>query len=96
VLYPTVRGKGITVNAKDPRRELLVEREKLEEREAGETFKVVERQLKSGLDRVDAAKAGRGETVNSDELDPKDYADKYAMKAAAYALYVRWNAQYLE
>ncbi len=31
-----------------------------------------------------------------DPLDPKDYADKYAMKAAAYALYVRWNAQYLE
>lgn len=31
-----------------------------------------------------------------DPLDPKDYADKYAMKAAAYALYTRWNAQYLE
>ncbi|HUF81292.1 MAG TPA: lysophospholipid acyltransferase family protein [Burkholderiales bacterium] len=31
-----------------------------------------------------------------DPLDPKDYADKYAMKAAAYALYERWNAQYLE
>jgi 1-acyl-sn-glycerol-3-phosphate acyltransferase len=31
-----------------------------------------------------------------DPLDPKDYADKYAMKEAAYALYVRWNAQYLE
>lgn len=31
-----------------------------------------------------------------DPLDPKDYADKYAMKAAAYALYVRWNAQYLD
>ena len=31
-----------------------------------------------------------------DSLDPKNYADKYAMKAAAYALYVRWNAQYLE
>ena len=31
-----------------------------------------------------------------DPLDPNDYADKYAMKAAAYALYVRWNAQYLE
>jgi 1-acyl-sn-glycerol-3-phosphate acyltransferase len=31
-----------------------------------------------------------------DPLDPKDYADKYAMKDAAYALYVRWNAQYLE
>ena len=29
-------------------------------------------------------------------LDPKDYADRYAMKAAAYALYTRWNAQYLE
>ena len=31
-----------------------------------------------------------------DALDPKDYADKYAMKAAAYAKYVKWNAQYLE
>ena len=31
-----------------------------------------------------------------DPLDPKDYADKYAMKAAAYALYAKWNAQYLE
>jgi 1-acyl-sn-glycerol-3-phosphate acyltransferase len=31
-----------------------------------------------------------------DPLDPKDFADKYAMKAAAYALYVRWNVQYLE
>ncbi len=31
-----------------------------------------------------------------DALDPKDYADKHAMKEAAYALYVRWNAEYLE
>ena len=31
-----------------------------------------------------------------DPLDPRDFPDKYAMKAAAYALYVRWNAQYLE
>jgi len=31
-----------------------------------------------------------------DPMDPKDYADKYAMKAAAYAMYVRWDAQYLE
>ena len=31
-----------------------------------------------------------------DVLDPKDYADKYAMKAAAYAAYVRWDKQYLE
>ncbi|HCY63980.1 MAG TPA: hypothetical protein DHV59_14355 [Oxalobacteraceae bacterium] len=31
-----------------------------------------------------------------DPLDPKDYADKYAMKAAAYEMYRRWNAQYLE
>jgi 1-acyl-sn-glycerol-3-phosphate acyltransferase len=31
-----------------------------------------------------------------DPMDPKNYADKYAMKAAAYALYVKWNAQYLE
>ncbi|MBI3896980.1 MAG: 1-acyl-sn-glycerol-3-phosphate acyltransferase [Gammaproteobacteria bacterium] len=31
-----------------------------------------------------------------DVLDPKDYADKYAMKAAAYALYLRWNVEYLE
>jgi 1-acyl-sn-glycerol-3-phosphate acyltransferase len=31
-----------------------------------------------------------------DVMDPKDYADKYAMKAAAYAQYVRWDKQYLE
>ena len=31
-----------------------------------------------------------------DPLEPKDYADKYAMKAAAYSLYQRWNAQYLD
>ncbi|MDH4191434.1 MAG: 1-acyl-sn-glycerol-3-phosphate acyltransferase [Betaproteobacteria bacterium] len=31
-----------------------------------------------------------------DPLEPKDYADKHAMRDAAYALYVRWNAQYLE
>ncbi len=31
-----------------------------------------------------------------DPLDPKDYADKQAMKVAAHALYERWNAQYLE
>jgi 1-acyl-sn-glycerol-3-phosphate acyltransferase len=31
-----------------------------------------------------------------DPLDPKDYADKYAMRAAAYALYVGWNARHLE
>jgi lyso-ornithine lipid O-acyltransferase len=31
-----------------------------------------------------------------DPLDPKDFPDRYAMKAAAYALYTRWNAQYLE
>jgi 1-acyl-sn-glycerol-3-phosphate acyltransferase len=31
-----------------------------------------------------------------DPLDPKDYADKYAMKAAAYALYAKWNSEYLE
>lgn len=31
-----------------------------------------------------------------DALDPRDYADKYAMKAAAYALYARWNARYLD
>jgi 1-acyl-sn-glycerol-3-phosphate acyltransferase len=31
-----------------------------------------------------------------DALDPKDYADKYAMKAAAYEKYVDWNAKYLE
>ena len=30
-----------------------------------------------------------------DIVDPKDYADKYAMKAAVYALYVKWDAQYL-
>jgi lyso-ornithine lipid O-acyltransferase len=31
-----------------------------------------------------------------DPMDPKDFADKYAMKAAAYAMYQKWNAQYLE
>ena len=31
-----------------------------------------------------------------DPLDPKAYADKYAMKDAAYALYRQWNARYLE
>lgn len=31
-----------------------------------------------------------------DPVDPRDYADKYAMKAAVYAMYVKWNAQYLE
>jgi len=31
-----------------------------------------------------------------DPLDPKDYADKYAMKAAAYEKYTDWNAKYLE
>lgn len=31
-----------------------------------------------------------------DVLDPKDFADKYEMKEAAYKLYARWNAQYLE
>jgi 1-acyl-sn-glycerol-3-phosphate acyltransferase len=31
-----------------------------------------------------------------DPMDPKDYADRYAMKAAAYELFARCNAQYLE
>lgn len=31
-----------------------------------------------------------------DPLDPKDYADRHAMRDAAYALYQRWNAEYLE
>jgi len=31
-----------------------------------------------------------------DPLDPKDFGDKYAMKAAAYEKYVDWNAKYLE
>lgn len=31
-----------------------------------------------------------------DVLDPKDFADKYAMKAAAYALFARCNSQFLE
>ncbi len=31
-----------------------------------------------------------------DPIDPKDYPDKHAMKAAVYAMYVKWNAQYLE
>ncbi len=31
-----------------------------------------------------------------DPLDPKDYADKHAMRDEAYARFARWNAQYLE
>jgi 1-acyl-sn-glycerol-3-phosphate acyltransferase len=31
-----------------------------------------------------------------DPMDPKDYADRHAMKAAAYAKYVEWNKEYLE
>ena len=31
-----------------------------------------------------------------DPLDPKDFGDKYAMKAAAYEKYVDWNGKYLE
>jgi 1-acyl-sn-glycerol-3-phosphate acyltransferase len=31
-----------------------------------------------------------------DPLDPKDFADKYAMKTAAYEKYVDWNEKYLE
>jgi 1-acyl-sn-glycerol-3-phosphate acyltransferase len=31
-----------------------------------------------------------------DPLEPKDYADKHAMRDAAYAMYVQWNARYLE
>ncbi len=31
-----------------------------------------------------------------DPMDPKDYADKNAMKSAAYEMYVKWNSQYLE
>lgn len=31
-----------------------------------------------------------------DALDPRDFADKYALKAAAYALFERCNARYLE
>ena len=31
-----------------------------------------------------------------DPLEPKDFADKYAMKAAAYEKYVDWNEKYLE
>lgn len=31
-----------------------------------------------------------------DPLEPKDYADKHAMRDAAYEMYVRWNARYLE
>jgi 1-acyl-sn-glycerol-3-phosphate acyltransferase len=31
-----------------------------------------------------------------DPLDPKDFGDKYAMKAAAYEKYADWNAKYLE
>ena len=31
-----------------------------------------------------------------DPIDPKDFADKQAMKAAVYAQFAKWNAQYLE
>lgn len=31
-----------------------------------------------------------------DPVEPEDFTDKYAMKAAVYAMYQRWNAQYLE
>jgi lyso-ornithine lipid O-acyltransferase len=31
-----------------------------------------------------------------DPVDPRDFPDKYAMKAAVYAMYVQWDAQYLE
>jgi 1-acyl-sn-glycerol-3-phosphate acyltransferase len=31
-----------------------------------------------------------------DPVDPKQFKDKYAMKEAVYAMYVKWNAQYLE
>jgi 1-acyl-sn-glycerol-3-phosphate acyltransferase len=31
-----------------------------------------------------------------DPLEPADFADKYAMKAAAYEKYVDWNEKYLE
>lgn len=31
-----------------------------------------------------------------DPVDPKDFADKYAMKAAVYARYVEWNARFLD
>jgi lyso-ornithine lipid O-acyltransferase len=42
------------------------------------------------------AKNNRANFYVYDALDPKDYADKYAMKEATYAMYVRWNAEYLE
>ena len=45
----------------------------------------------------------RATTVNNranyyvfDSLDPQDFADKYALKAAAYELFRRCNARYLE
>ncbi|HEY8102124.1 MAG TPA: lysophospholipid acyltransferase family protein [Burkholderiaceae bacterium] len=31
-----------------------------------------------------------------DAIDPKDFKDRHAMRDAAYAMYVRWNAEYLE
>jgi 1-acyl-sn-glycerol-3-phosphate acyltransferase len=31
-----------------------------------------------------------------DPIDPKDYADRHAMRDAAYAKYVHWNQEYLE
>jgi 1-acyl-sn-glycerol-3-phosphate acyltransferase len=31
-----------------------------------------------------------------DPIDPRDFADKYAMKAATLEKFRRWNTQYLE
>ncbi|MBI1891910.1 MAG: 1-acyl-sn-glycerol-3-phosphate acyltransferase [Burkholderiales bacterium] len=42
------------------------------------------------------AKNNRANFYVYDILDPKDYADRHAMKAAAYEKFSRWNAQYLE
>lgn len=52
--------------------------------------------LPDKIRHIMAAVNNRANFYVYDPLDPKDYADKYAMKAAAYALYTRWNAQYLE
>ncbi len=52
--------------------------------------------LPDKIRHIAAAVNNRANYYVYDVLDPKDYADKYAMKAAAYALYTRWDKHYLE
>jgi 1-acyl-sn-glycerol-3-phosphate acyltransferase len=52
--------------------------------------------LPDKIRHIAAAVNNRANYYVYDVLDPKDYADKYPMKAAAYALYTRWDKQYLE